>query len=522
MLGISDRAMRRRRPAVGPRFPRAPLLLAGLVALLAVGCAANNNTRGEEMDTPPMTDQAVVDAVETEMMFDPAIPHNEVDVSCIDGTVTLKGTVGNLLAKRRAVRLAETVRGVKSVIDRTDVQPSITRRDYNIESDARTALLHDRATESWEIGVDVENGIATLNGTVDSWQEKQLAEKVVAGVRGVRGIDNRIDIVYDTERTDGEIAAEVRRALRYDVLVDHGLVDVAVEDGRVKLTGTVGSAAEKRRARIDAWVAGVDAVANELEVERWAQDEQRRDQTVVIKSESELEDAVEQALVFDPRVNSLNVAVDADAGAVTLRGTVDSLAARRAAEHDARHTVGVLRVRNLIKVRASTPGDAEIEKRLEAALKRDPYIERYELAIEVIDGEAYLTGTVDTHFEKSRADELASRIYGIEEISNDLEVEDPRYPIVSDPFLDGHDAYIYQWYDYEPYYTWKSDQDIEQDIQRQLFWNPFVRSADVDVAVDDSVATLSGNVASKFEKNQAAEEAFEAGATWVYNQIEVR
>ena len=100
---------------------------------------------------------------------------------------------------------------------------------------------------------------------------------------------------------------------------------------------------------------------------------------------------------------------------MTLRGTVDNLKAKRAAAQVARHTVGVVRVKNRLKVRtADTPiqGDT-LAADIRGALTRDPYVSRYGITVEVDDGFAYLYGTVNSYFEKARAEEVASHVKGI-------------------------------------------------------------------------------------------------------------
>src|SRR5215212_11506583 len=65
-----------------------------------------------------------------------------------------------------------------------------------------------------------------------------------------------------------------------------------------------------------------------------------------------IEDAVRDELVLDPRLpDPEQVAVSAEAGEVTLRGTVGSFRQRRAAVDDARNVDGVDYVYDEVKVR---------------------------------------------------------------------------------------------------------------------------------------------------------------------------
>ncbi len=498
-----------------PRVACGRLLLCGVITLMFL-CAIGSVAVAKTND---MTDAQISDAVVKEFVFDAAVPSNEIDVGTTKGIVTLTGSVNNLLAKERATTIALTVKGVRSVVNRIDVKPFWGRSDREIEQDAVQALAKNPATESWEIRVDVEGKEAELTGTVDSWQEKQFAGKLVMGVKGVKGIDNRISVLYDSERKDSEILADVQGALRWDTRVDHALIDVKVDDGKVWLSGTVGSAAEKRQAFYDAWVAGVKVVnIGGLEVKKWARDESMRKDKYAIKPDEKVEDAIEWALIYDPRVLSTAVEADASKGTVTLRGEVESLSAKRAAAQDARNTVGVIRIVNLLKVRPTTVSDTLIEEDIEAALKRDPYVERYEIFVNVVDQTAYLSGSVDSYFEKGQAEQLAASTYGVKEVRNNLEVENG-YPLVYDPFVDDFYPYGYAWYDYEPRYTFKTDAEVRDQIQDELWWSPYVDQNEVTVSVEDGRARLTGTVDTWAERHAATENAYEGGAVWVDNDL---
>ncbi len=471
-----------------------------------------------------VTDENVRDAVEDAIFFDKAVQLDPIDVTCVDGIVTLSGTTDNILAKKRAARLAETVKGVRSVVNRISVKPRVDRSSSALKNAVEVALLADPAADSYEITVEADStGHVTLTGTVESWQEKQLAEKIAMGVSGVTGITNNIEVEYESDRADHEIKPEVEEALEWNALVDHQFVEVSVNDGKVKLTGTVGTAAEKRQARYAAWVAGVDEVDDSgLKVRKWARDEERRNTTYTVKPASEIKDAIRDANLHDPRVKSFNVDPNVSGSVVTLRGVVDSLRAKRAAAQNARNTVGVSRVKNRLKIRpAVAHTDEKIENDVRDALLRDPYVDRYEITVNAINGTVYLTGSVDSYFEKAQAEDAAARVKGVVEVSNALTVTETQRPMIRDPYVYDTYTYDYDWYDYEPANAVKPDSQIRQSIEDQLWWSPFVDSDEVIVTVEDGVATLTGTVDSWSEYRSATENALEGGAIAVDNDLAV-
>ena len=470
-------------------------------------------------------DLAICDQVEDELLYDPAVKSERIDVSCNEGVVTLEGTVTNLLAKERSQNLAETVSGVVAIVNLIEISPQIRHSDDAIENNIEAAWWNDPATESYEVDADVDQGRVTLTGTVDSWQEMQLCEYVAKGVAGVTFVDNQITIKYPETRSDSEIEFEVRQALRRDVFLDGALlIDLSVEDGKVLLTGSVGSAFEKRRAENVAWVNGVTDVDNSrLKVEDWIDDQQERNTAFPKQSDSEIVEAVNAALRYDPRTNEFNVDVSSINGYVTLRGTVSNLKAKRAAEQDARNTIGVYSVNNRLKVRSENDlTDENVRERVEQALLRNPFTNSFEIAVTVDDGVVDLYGTVGTHFEKAEADDVASKVNGVIWVDNNLLTTDEHQSYFYDPLVDGYDPYSYDWYDFDPRRSFETDAEIEQSIRDELWWSPFVDADEITVTVDNGEATLTGTVDSRAELQAAAENAIEGGATSVDNDLIVR
>lgn len=462
-------------------------------------------------------DQAIADAIEDAYLVDGAVNVNNIDVSVIEGIAQLNGTVENIMAKERATFIAEKVKGVRAVSNRIDVQLAEPRSDIETNVAVQQALLEDPATESYEVDVAVENGEVTLSGTVGSFGEKQLATKVAKSVRGVVDVKNNIMIDYDTDRPDAEIKPEIEQRLRWDVLVNDGLVDVAVNDGKVTLTGTVGSAAEKRRALWDAWVTGVREVDNSgLEVEWWAKDEDLRSGKYVHKSDAEIEQAIEDAALYDPRVLSTNVDTQVESSWVTLRGNVENLEAKRAAETLARHTVGVAGVTNRLKVRPEEPlGDERIEDRVESALLENPFTDSFQISVNARQGSVSLYGRVDSPFEKSEAATVAAAVRGVTDVNNHLRV--------ADGSLEFHSSLGYPWY--TPTLSVPTqlvdDAEIHDQIRDELWWSPFVDSDEVNVSVNRGTATLTGTVDTWREFQAAEENAREGGAYVVVNNLSV-
>jgi hypothetical protein len=156
-----------------------------VVILAALLFAAPSLTLALEKD---LTDTNICNAVENCFFFDKAVPFDPIDVSCTDGIVTLTGTTNNILAKRRATRLAQTIKGVRAVVNRMKVEPGMDRSGVEIKSDVEAALLSDSATDSYEITVMADEQDTSLcparwnPGRKNNWSKRsRWASRASAG-----------------------------------------------------------------------------------------------------------------------------------------------------------------------------------------------------------------------------------------------------------------------------------------------------------------------------------------------------
>ncbi len=495
------------------------ILCAGLPTMLLASPlpAAYTNT------SETIKDSEITSKVYSEFRDDDAIAVTTVYVRAEDGVVHLTGNVNNILAKDRAVETAQTIRGVKSVVDQLNVYDS-GRKDSAIQTDIYAALTTNPATESWDIDVDVAEGFVTLSGEANSYEERQLAREVIAGVKGVRGVTNEIDIVYKESRPDTEIAAEIREDFELDSLINEDSITVIVDDGVVKIDGKVNSAAEKRYVKTEAWTANVEKVdTTELRVSDGSEKDMTKDNVYRDLSDTELRDAVLNAIEEDPRIDRNELTVIAEDGVVTLVGTVPTISAKRAAASDARNTVGVWRVKNDIMVNPIEITDDVLEQEVSEAIARDPYLESFDIEPNAENGVVTLRGEVDTLFEKAHSDDIVADVSGVLMVDNNLTVDDDYGVLTYEPYVDmPWYTYDYTWYTYPtPSVGLESDWEIHEDIESELWWSPFVDSSDVEVQVEDGVAILTGTVDSWSEWRAARENALEGGATSVSNKLNV-
>lgn len=212
----------------------------------------------------------------------------ELRVELTDGTLVVEGEVSDIAAKKLALERIARIGGVDGIVDRLRVQPATPMGDREIAQHLRDAYLQEpafaglgvsvsrgdtvesaRATaeSGGFIGVEVHNGIVTLNGRVPGLDHKRLAGVLAWWVPGSRDVINGIAVEPDEPDSDHAITGAVRLVLEKDPFVDAGQIRVGAKDSVVRLTGLVPTPSERDMAEFDAWyVFGVDRVINEIEI----------------------------------------------------------------------------------------------------------------------------------------------------------------------------------------------------------------------------------------------------------------
>ncbi|MDH3443471.1 MAG: BON domain-containing protein [Deltaproteobacteria bacterium] len=66
--------------------------------------------------------------------------------------------------------------------------------DSNLTAAVKTQLARDKISTLTRIDVDSNGGVVSLNGTVESGEQKVRAEQITRGVSGVRRVINNLQI----------------------------------------------------------------------------------------------------------------------------------------------------------------------------------------------------------------------------------------------------------------------------------------------------------------------------------------
>jgi osmotically-inducible protein OsmY len=222
----------------------------------------------------------------------------------------------------------------------------IRKTDSEIQQDVMRELQWDTRVEETEVGVEVDNGVVTLTGTVTSWAKRTAAQQAAHRVVGVLDVANDLEVRMPggAGRTDTEIAQAVRRALEWDVFVPHKQIQSTVSNGAVTLEGDVDYWNQRADAeRVVRNLEGVSMVTNHIEV---------RPPRV---SRSAVRHAIEEALERHVAREARRITVEVQDGRVILSGSLRSLAEREAAVGAVRGTPGVRKVEDHLRIEPYAP-----------------------------------------------------------------------------------------------------------------------------------------------------------------------
>jgi osmotically-inducible protein OsmY len=195
-------------------------------------------------------------------------------------------------------------------------------------------------------------------------------------------------------------------------------------------------------------------------------------------------------------VDNAAIAVSANDGTITLRGTVGSLREKREARKAAQRVFGVISVDNQLQVKLMNDEkreDADLRGDVLQALMLDGLVPST-VDAKAEDGFVTLTGTADWQYERDEAEFVASNIVGALDVIDEIELNRPT-----------PDA-----------------GDVQESINQAFKRNAKIDADDLYVSTDNGTVTINGAVSSWAEHDEAIDAAWAApGVTSVQDRMTV-
>ena len=198
-----------------------------------------------------------------------------------------------------------------------------------------------------DVKVTVDNGIATLSGTVSLYEYKAEAERRVRKAKGVSAVRNQIEVAGPSV-SDNELKAKLTEKLTYD-RVGYGnafnSISLNVENGVVSLGGHARTDVDKDSAvALVSTYPGVKEVVDDIEV----------DPVSIMDDQARMQ--VARAIYGYPSLNKYAIdpakpiRISVQNGHVELYGVVDSEADKNTAGIRANGVPGIFSVKNYLQV----------------------------------------------------------------------------------------------------------------------------------------------------------------------------
>jgi hyperosmotically inducible protein len=214
------------------------------------------------------------------------------------------------------------------------------RSDEAIKKDIVDSLYWDSRADASEVGVKVKNRIVTLSGKVASPRAGRAAIEDSRLVKGVTGIENKLQTAPPPIPSDDDIKKSIEQSIVWDPDFEESKIEVQVAAGLVTLKGSVDE--HWKRATLEGIAAAhpcVWEVSDKLTV---VPTKDIADETIA--------NDIDAALERNALVDRDDVQVQVVDGVVTLRGSVPNLSARVAACRVAQYTGGVREVTNQLRI----------------------------------------------------------------------------------------------------------------------------------------------------------------------------
>lgn len=210
-------------------------------------------------------------------------------------------------------------------------------------------------------------------------------------------------------------------------------------------------------------------------------------------SDDKLVGYVSDELFWDPKVDNEAIAVSADDGKITLRGTVGSYREKLEAKKAAERVYGVKSVENKLEVKllnGDKREDAELRGDVLQALMLDSLVPKT-VDAKVDDGLVTLSGSADWQYQRDEAEFVSANVFGVIAVVDEIGLKPS-----------------------------PSATDVKHSIKEAFKRNAKLDADDLTVTTSNGTATIEGVVNSWAEHDQAVAAAwFSPGVNDVDDQI---
>ncbi len=217
--------------------------------------------------------------------------------------------------------------------------------DIQTRDDVQREIFYNPGINAASIGVAVQDGVVTLTGTVDTYAQKLEALRAAERIAQVKAVacELQVRLPGPHERTDTDLARATANVLAWNAFVPADRIRIAVDNGWIRLEGTVDWQYQKDAASdAVAYLTGVKGVENLVSVNPLA-------------SAGNIKEEIVAALKRSATIVAQNILVEVTNDKAALYGEVRSIPEREEAERIAWSAQGIGDVANHLMIGEPVP-----------------------------------------------------------------------------------------------------------------------------------------------------------------------
>jgi osmotically-inducible protein OsmY len=219
-------------------------------------------------------------------------------------------------------------------------------------------------------------------------------------------------------KSDFQIQKDIMEQLRWEPFLMASQIGVAVKNGIVTLSGQVDSYAKKLTAEnATRKIAGVKAIAEDIHIGV---------SPSFNKTDTEIAEAVYNALKWHSAVQEEKIKIKVENGHVTLEGEVEWEFQRKNVKTAIENMAGIRSVLNLVTLKPKVT-TTDIKQKISAAFHRSATIDAGIISVEVSGNKVTLNGKVRSMTEKEDAENAAWNAPGVTSVVSNIEIELPEF-----------------------------------------------------------------------------------------------